>query len=409
MNKFISTLLFLTIIFSFQAQDRQTKLASLETEIQVQKAKLESLSSEVESLQLEVLIEELKKVGLPAGEIVEHRGMIISFNEETHQSAWVSHVISKGILDGSIGRTNDFRDDPKIKDEAVEADYFLKELQSDGTYIYDGFGYDRGHLAPSADFRWSPTALSESYFYSNMSPMDPDFNRESWAEMEAVVRAYVERNNTNLYVVTLPIIRQEDKVIERGVHALKIPGEFIKVVMDPLGKKAVAFKMPNRKLNDPLSAYCFSVDEIETYTGYNFYPSLEDAELIESQFSIEDWFPASASGGVEPLLATSLAPGNINTSQAKLWMGSPKKVNVCGTVVSTRFSSSGNYWLNLDKKFPDTVFSIYIRKEDFVNFDSIHKDYLLNEKICVTGKVANMYSLPNMNIDKQEVITLLVD
>ena len=22
-------------------------------------------------------------------------------------------------------------------------------------YAYEGFGYDRGHLAPSADFRWS--------------------------------------------------------------------------------------------------------------------------------------------------------------------------------------------------------------------------------------------------------------
>jgi endonuclease G len=65
---------------------------------------------------------------------------------------------------------------------AVEADYFLRTENPDGTHGYDGFGFDRGHLAPSADFRWSATALSESYYYSNMTPQRPGFNQESWAE-----------------------------------------------------------------------------------------------------------------------------------------------------------------------------------------------------------------------------------
>jgi endonuclease G len=49
-------------------------------------------------------------------------------------------------------------------------------------------GWDRGYLAPSADFRWSEKALSESYFYSNMSPQLDDFNREGWAELEGLLR-----------------------------------------------------------------------------------------------------------------------------------------------------------------------------------------------------------------------------
>jgi endonuclease G len=409
MNRYLLSILFFFLIqFSF-AQDGEARLDALESSIQEQKIKLESLSSQLEDLRLNGLMEELTKLGLPEGKPVMHLGMVLSFNENTHQASWVSHVISRNIADGSIARTNDFRDDPLIQGEGLESDYFLKQLLADGTFQYDGFGYDRGHLAPSADFRWSPKALSESYFYTNMSPMHPDFNREAWAEMEGIIRAYVERNNVNLYVVTLPVIRDEDQIIERGTQKLKIPGEFVKVVMDPLGKKGVAFKMPNKRLSNPLSTFCFSIDEIEAYTGFDFYSALPGADDIESSFLIEDWFPSSASGGVEPLLASTLSPGNINTTQAKLWMGSPKKVNVCGTVVSTRFSGSGNYWLNLDRKFPDTVFSIYIRKEDFIHFDSIHKEYLLNEKICVEGKVSAMYSLPNMNISKQEVVTILVD
>lgn len=389
------------------AQDVGVRLDRLDSEIQKKLSELEDLRSQVEDIKLAELILDLEQIGLPAGVPVKHKGLILSFNEKTGQAAWVTHIISPDIIQGSVGRTNDFRDDPLVEGEAIESDYFLKDLQLDSTYAYDGFGYDRGHLAPSADFRWSLKALSESYFYSNMSPMHPDFNREAWAEMEGVLRAYVERNKTALYVVTLPVIEENAKRIERGTHRLPIPSEFIKVVMDPQRGKGVAFKMPNKNLEDPLSAFCYSIDDIEAYVSLDFFPNVQGEEELENDFDIQDWFPDSAGQGVEPLLATSLPQGHINTSQAKLWMGSSKKVNVCGTVVSTRFSGSGNYWLNFDKKFPDTVFSVYIRKDDFIHFDKIDINYLINEKVCVEGKVTSMYGIPNMNIEKQEEVKLI--
>lgn len=47
------------------------------------------------------------------------------------------------------------------------------------------------------DFRWSATALSESYFYSNMSPQLPVFNRQSWAKVEDMLRSYVDSRELN--------------------------------------------------------------------------------------------------------------------------------------------------------------------------------------------------------------------
>jgi len=407
-----SSLLFV-FLFSFIglglfAQEKSKDVVVLEKSIKDLEAEIAILTSEVEEIKWYSWLNLLKDNGLPAGEYVEHLGMLLSFDKNTQQPSWVAHVISPEIRSGVISRTNDFRDDPLITGEGEEADYFLKELLADSTYRYDGFGYDRGHLAPSADFRWSARALSQSYFYSNMSPMDADFNREAWAEMEAILRAYVVRNGHALYVVTAPLISKENKKIDRGVHQLAIPGEFIKVAIDPIAGKAIGFKMPNKKLSQAISTFCFSVNDLESYTGMDFFSNPTN-EQAEASYDLEDWFPSSASGGTEPILASSLSPGMINTSQAKLWMGSPKKVAVCGTVVSTRFSGSGNYWLNLDRKFPDTVFSIYIRKDDFVNFDSVHTEYLMNKKICVEGKVTEMFSLPSMNISKQEVVTILAD
>ena len=128
-----------------------------------------------------ILLPELK----PGEDLIEHSALFLVYDEQHEQSKWVAHKISQNISEGSVGRTNDFREDTLIKTgSASEKDYFTKSLNEQGKYSYNGYGFDRGHLAPSADFRWSKTALSESYFYSNMSPQLPEFNRKGWAKLE---------------------------------------------------------------------------------------------------------------------------------------------------------------------------------------------------------------------------------
>ncbi len=72
-------------------------------------------------------------------------------------------------------------------------------------------------MAPSADFRWSKTALSESYLYSNISPQLADLNRKGWADLEDMIRTYVYENNQDLFVVTGPVLKKGLTKIERGV------------------------------------------------------------------------------------------------------------------------------------------------------------------------------------------------
>ena len=172
--------------------------------------------------------------------------MVLEYDEAHEQPKWVMHVITSDIIRGTVFRSNNFMEDPKVASgTAVEADYFLKELQSDSTYIYDDFGFDRGHLASSADFRWSEKALQESYFYSNMSPQRASFNREAWAQVESWLRSYVYGNpTTQLVVFTAPILHDKLSVIERGVNQISIPEEFIKVAIDVKNKRGFAIKMP---------------------------------------------------------------------------------------------------------------------------------------------------------------------
>lgn len=395
------------------AQPLEQQINKVESEIRQLQDKEKSLRDRLEGLKLSRVQRDLRDIGLPSEDYIMHQAMALSYSEDHEQAAWVAHIILPDIVNGEVTRTNDFREDPMVRSgTAVEADYFLKFPQPDGSFQYDGFGYDRGHLAPSADFRWSETALSESYFYSNMSPQTADFNRVGWADLESTIRGYIFRNpDRQLYVVTGGILEDGLPVIERGINKVSIPRYFFKVVMDPEGRTGIGFIMPNERLDYPLETYAVSIDEVEKRTGYDFFSKLPDTieESLESELDKREWLPEVNAGDVEPLYAPSLAAGHFNTAQAKIYMGSDQVINVCGQVVSTRYSRSGNLWLNLDKKFPNQIFSVYIRKADLVNFPFDGEKHWIDQKVCFTGKVQNMNGTPTIRIEREEEARLMED
>ena len=159
-----------------------SKAQTLNEQIQIFKQEQESLEeklittkNQLDSLKLLKVIEDLNTVGLPKSdfkdEVITHSAMILGYAEEFEQARWVAHIITPDIVQTSFGRSNDFREDEKVSTgSATQEDYFLIDTLENGKLKYDGFGYDRGHLAPSADFRWSEKTLSDPFLYSNMSP-----------------------------------------------------------------------------------------------------------------------------------------------------------------------------------------------------------------------------------------------
>lgn len=387
-------------------QSIESQIKSVHDELQNLKEQEAELYARLENLKLSKIQRDLVAVGLPTEDYVMHQAMALSYAEPHEQARWVAHIILPDIIDGQVSRTNDFREDPLVTTgTALEEDYFLKFQQPDQTFEYDGFGYDRGHLAPSADFRWSETALSESYFYSNMSPQVADFNRGGWADLESSIRGYLYQHpETQLYVVTGGILQDGLPVIERSVNKVSIPEYFFKVVVDLDAQRGIGFLVPNARLDYPLETYAVTIDEIELKTGLDFFNRLpKDVQhRLESVTDKAHWVEAVSAGDTEPLYAPQLPRGHFNSVQARRYMGSGDEIQVCGTVVSTRYSRSGNLWLNLDKKYPNHIFSVYVRKTDLVNFPFEGDQYWLNKKVCFEGKVQNMNGVPTIRIDKEE-------
>jgi len=229
---------FLALVFShFSFLFGQTELEVMQQQLVEIKKKETEIANQIEDIKLKASIVKLNEIGIPISkntlDIAEHSAMILGFDCDSKLAAWAFHVLSPDVLIGGVSRTNDFRRDSLIEcGDGVEQDYFTKKLQDDGTYKFENFGFDRGHLAPSADFRWSQKALSESYFYSNMTPQTPGFNRESWAEVEDLMRRIMANTPKPYYIITGPILDKNLPKVEKGVNKLPIPGLHYKIIAD---------------------------------------------------------------------------------------------------------------------------------------------------------------------------------
>jgi endonuclease G len=215
----------------------------------------------------------------PTDEIVQHKAYTLSYNEEDEQASWVAYVLSgQQLASAHFERTNKFLKDPLVKTGSADDE------------DYDGSGYDRGHLAPAEDMSWSKETMKESFYYSNMSPQVPAFNRGVWRRLEELVR-YWSSAYDSIYVVTGPVLTPGLPTI--GPDKVAVPEYYYKVILEynPKGVKGIGFLLRNEESAATLKNFAVSIDSVEHLTGLDFFPRLPDdaEEKIESQLNARDW------------------------------------------------------------------------------------------------------------------------
>lgn len=227
-------------------------------------------------------INEVFKLELPATNpedyIVSHHGFSLLYNEAHEQSGWVAYELTKEKATKLHARTDRFIPDPKV--------ITITANNKD----YAGSGYDRGHLAPAADMGWSATSMAESFYYSNMSPQVPGFNRGIWKKLEERVREWAVENES-MHIVTGPVLTEGLRTI--GPNAVSVPEYFYKVILDNYWPeiKGIGFIIANTRSNQPLYQYAVSIDSVEKFTGIDFFPMLPDEleDSIEQAVCISCW------------------------------------------------------------------------------------------------------------------------
>lgn len=266
--------LFVWIALSCNPPQAKTSTPKNTTQPQVQVADTDSL--------VQLPVDEIGSLEIPAlnvsAPILRHIGYAFQYAEKQEQAYWVAYELTKEETQKGYERSNDFREDPLVSTgSAQDADYKRS-------------GYDRGHLAPAADMSWSQQAMQESFYYSNMSPQDPSFNRGIWKRLEEQVRSWAVENE-KIYVVTGPVLN--GKLSEIGPDGVDVPKYYYKVILDYTGEevKAIGFIMPNEGSKKDIQSYAYAVDQVEKVTGIDFYPKLKDASenKLESELCLSCW------------------------------------------------------------------------------------------------------------------------
>jgi len=197
---------------------------------------------------------------------------------------WVAEHLTKDTVNGHANRKGmDFAEDPQIPHGA-------QGHRDD----YKHSGFDMGHMAPAADFRYSDGAMNQTFLLSNAVPQEPSHNRGIWANLEGAVREMAARRG-ELYVITGPIYAGSSQKIEQGRkvssgEGVVIPTALYKVIVDHARKEMTAFIIPNNaQQGDDPARFQVNVRDVERVTGLNFNPSLARAEADRQEVGGGSW------------------------------------------------------------------------------------------------------------------------
>ncbi|MCM1377348.1 MAG: DNA/RNA non-specific endonuclease [Clostridium sp.] len=207
-----------------------------------------------------------------------YTGFRLSFNPENHTPNWVGWELLATEIDGPESRSNKFWQDESVRGCPTLADY-------------KNSGYDRGHICPAADQKWSRQAMNDCFVLTNMCPQDGALNRGAWQTLEQKERLWAQRDSA-IVIVAGPLYDPVD-VKTIGESHVRVPSAFFKAICAPYqsNPRAIAFVYPNMSAPGNMQNYVMTIDDLEKLTGFDFFSALPDdiENKIEAVASFKEW------------------------------------------------------------------------------------------------------------------------
>lgn len=229
-----------------------------------------------------VITSVIDKLELPAHSvedcIITHPGFTLAYNNEWHLPQWVAYELTKEETEGTVERDKHFRPDPNSP---------LPQVTTDD---YRNSGFDRGHMAPAADMKWSKEAMYASFYMTNICPQNHNLNAGDWKELEELCRRWATEYG-RIYIVCGPIVGSDAQLI--GTNQVTVPHAFYKAILayNNQTPQVIGFLFANKAGNRPLQTYAMNIDDLEGVIGLDLFHLLPDTleNNIEQSTQINQW------------------------------------------------------------------------------------------------------------------------
>ncbi|MDQ3059541.1 MAG: DNA/RNA non-specific endonuclease [Pseudomonadota bacterium] len=150
---------------------------------------------------------------------------------------------------------------------------------------YARSGYDRGHMAPNADFA-NRKAQAESFSLANMVPQVHANNAGVWAGIEGAARG-LATGEGELYVITGPAFIGSKL---KKIGNVLVPTHLWKVIYSPAQKRAGAYLVKNEDTQD---YEALTVAQLEKKIGVSLLPGMPQ-KIRDAGMALPE--PAASSG-----------------------------------------------------------------------------------------------------------------
>ena len=207
---------------------------------------------------------------------IEGNGQTLSYvdNEVTLRKTWITigydtvrmipnYVVEKLTPDMLVG-------------DAKRSKFYADTINNAVTPSdYTGSGYDRGHLAPAANYKFSQKATDETFVMTNMCPQTPELNRRSWLALEDYIRDLVGFHDT--LVVLTGTYGDAGKIKNK----VTIPEKVWKIAVGKRDNEVltiIGWIYINGKSRQSIENTTVSIDDIEQLINRDIQVGLSDQE-----------------------------------------------------------------------------------------------------------------------------------
>ena len=213
------------------------------------------------------------------------------YDKSTYTSMWVAYPLESRHM-GDLSRPGSWSYNPLI------AESYQVNL-CDHSYTDT---YSRGHLIPNASRNGIAEMQKQTFYVTNSVPQIQDgFNGGIWNSLESALQSIAA--SEKIYIVTGVAFSKvgETRSItyttaKDDTKQVPVPNYFYKVVLkvatDSNGAvtsaSTIGFWFENKVYSGSYTSYAVSVDQVELWTGFDFFANLNDT-IERSAESNSDW------------------------------------------------------------------------------------------------------------------------